>query len=121
MATALQKSEVAHGVEWGLLLGALAGVAGLILVEKFPPPGVTVQIDSWLYLALGFGGAVFGAIVSGLLAKGIPSHKLAAFERAISHGELLVMIDVPLMWVKATKDAITKHHPEARIGVTKPT
>ena len=121
MANTLQKSEVAHGIEWGLVLGAVAGIAGIVLVEKFPPPGLVVQVEPWLYLTLGIGGAVFGAIVSALLAKGIPSHKLAAFERAISHGQLLVMVDVPIKWVNETKDAITKHHPEARIGVTKPT
>jgi uncharacterized membrane protein YeaQ/YmgE (transglycosylase-associated protein family) len=117
-ANVLLRSEVAHGIEWGLGLGALAGLIGGWLVVNFPPPGVVVEVADWLYPVLGIGGAVFGGIVSALLAKGIPSHKLAAFERAISEGQLLVMVDVPKAWVNATKDSILKHHPEARIGVT---
>ena len=119
-ANVLQRSEVAHGIEWGIGLGALAGLIGAWLVVNFPPPGVVVQVSDWLYMVLGIGGAVFGGIVFALLAKGIPSHKLAGFERAIGQGQLLVMVDVPRPWVNATKASILKHHPEARIGVTQP-
>jgi hypothetical protein len=119
-ANVLQRSEVAHGIEWGIGLGALAGLIGAWLVVNFPPPGVVVQVSHWLYPVLGIGGAVFGGIVSALLAKGIPSHKLAAFQRAIGEGQLLVMVDVPKPWVDAIKASILKHHPEARIGVTQP-
>jgi len=120
-ANALQKSDVAIGLEWGVILGALAGLLGAYLVHSFPAAGAVVGQDvTLIYVLFGFLGAVFGAIVLGLIAKGIPNHALRGVRQAIDRGELLVMADVPQHRVPSVKSAIQAHHPEARIGVAKP-
>jgi len=119
-ANALQESEIAHGIEWGFGLGALAGIIGAWMVVSFPPPGVVLGSGWAPFLSLGAAGAVGGAVISAVLGKGIPSHKLRPFENAIDQGQLLALVDVPRQQVDATKEMITRHHPEASIGVTRP-
>ena len=120
-ANALQKTEVALGLEWGIVLGALAGLLGAYLVHRFPAAGAIGEQDVYLIYALfAFLGTVFGTIVVGLTAKGIPNHALRGVQQAIDRGELLVMVDVPKNDVAAVKASIQRHHPEARIGVARP-
>ena len=120
-ANALQKSDVALGLEWGLIMGAWAGLLGAYLVHSFPAAGAVVgQQVILIYVLFAFLGALFGAIVLGLIARGIPNHELRGVRQAIARGELLVMVDVPKHRVPFVKAAIQGHHPEARIGVANP-
>ena len=116
-ANILQKTELAHGLEWGTGLGGVAGLLGGILAVTFPPAGLV--IGGGALLAGTAAGAGFGALVSSLIASNEHNHKLDAFERGIEAGQLLLMVDVPRKQVKQIQDLITKHHPEAEIGVAK--
>lgn len=116
-ATLLQKSELTHGVEKGIALGGAAGLLGGMLVVAFPPAGLVVG-GAALLTAVTAGSAGFGALAMGLISKDIHSKKLAAFERDIEQGHVLLIVDVPKNEIEQWKRLITEHHPEAEIGVT---
>jgi hypothetical protein len=46
----------------------------------------------------------------------IPSVHLTEFTDALSHREILLMVDVPVWRVREIEEFIHKHHPEAAIG-----
>jgi hypothetical protein len=116
-ATLLQTSEFTHGIEKGIALGGAAGLLGGLLVVAFPPAGLVVG-GAALLTAVTAGGAGFGALAMGLISKDIHSKKLAAFERDIANGRILLIVDVPKEDVEQWKQLIIEHHPEAEIGVT---
>lgn len=113
----LQKSELAHGIEKGLAVGGAAGLLGGMLVMAFPPAGLVVG-GAALLTAVTAGSAGFGALAMGLISKDIHSKQLAAFERDIAQGHILLIVDVPKEDVEQWKQLIIRHHPEAEIGVT---
>jgi len=118
-ATTLQKSEFAHGIEAGMGLGGAAGLLGGLLAVTFPPAGLMLAGAAILAGAT-LAGAGFGALVSGLVAKDMPSHALEAFEEGIAEGKILLLVDVPRKRVDEFTAMVKKHHPEAEIGVTTP-
>jgi hypothetical protein len=113
-ASIIQKSEFASGIEKGIGLGGAAGLLGGILAVAFPPAGLVVGGQALLLMAAA--GAGFGGIVSGLVAKDIPNHKLKAYEEDLYHGRVLLLVDVPKREVDKWSDLIRQHHPEAEIG-----
>jgi hypothetical protein len=113
----LQRTELVHGLERGLALGGTAGLLGGMLVLAFPPAGLVVGGQA-LVAAVTAGGAGFGALVLGLISKDTHNKDLAAFESDISHGRILLMVDVPKEHVEQWKQLILEHHPEAEISVT---
>nr|VFJ88782.1 MAG: hypothetical protein BECKLFY1418A_GA0070994_100553 [Candidatus Kentron sp. LFY]VFJ89288.1 MAG: hypothetical protein BECKLFY1418B_GA0070995_101436 [Candidatus Kentron sp. LFY]VFK24869.1 MAG: hypothetical protein BECKLFY1418C_GA0070996_11982 [Candidatus Kentron sp. LFY] len=117
-ASFLQKSEFTHGIEEGLGVGGAAGLVGGLLAVTFPPAGLVLGGGALLASALA--GAGLGAVISGIVAKDIPSRKLSAFEDAINQGELLLLVDVPRRRVDELVKIIHKHHPEVEIGTTTP-
>ncbi len=116
-ASFLQKSEFNYGVELGLGVGGAAGLLGGLLAVTFPPAGLV--LGGGAILATTLAGAGAGAVVSALVARDIPNHKLNAFEHAIALGELLLLVDVPKSKVNAILELIKEHHPEVEIGITK--
>ena len=117
-ASALQKTELTHGIEKGIALGGAAGLLGGMLVVAFPPAGLVVG-GAALLAAVTAGGAGFGALAMGLISMDIHNKKLEAFERDIAAGHILLIVDVPKKDVEQWKQLIIEHHPEAEIGVTK--
>jgi hypothetical protein len=116
-ANLLQKTELTHGIEKGVALGGVAGLLGGLLVVTFPVTGLALG-GAALLTAVTAGGAGFGALAMGLISKDIHSTKLAAFERDIERGHILLMVDVPKQEVEHWKKLVIEHHPEAEIGVT---
>jgi hypothetical protein len=111
-----QRTELAHGIEWGLGLGGVAGLLGGVLAASFPPAGLVLgggALMAWTAV-----GAGVGAIVSALLGSQEHHHDLDKFQRAIAAGQLLLMIDVPRQQEEDVRSRILKHHREARIGAT---
>jgi hypothetical protein len=117
-ASALQKTELSHGLEMGIGVGGMAGMLGGLLAVTFPPAGVVLGGGA-LILASTLAGAGFGTIVSALIAGDIPNHELERFQTAIDIGEILLIVDIPTPAFDAIAALVKKHHPEAVIGVTK--
>jgi uncharacterized membrane protein YeaQ/YmgE (transglycosylase-associated protein family) len=110
-ANHLQKSDLIHGAQVGLALGALLGfILGAVVVT-------TMQTDSrWqivTVLGAGLVGALFGAWVASMVGSAVPNSRLKQFEAAIEEGRILVMADVPQHRVNEVREALHDRHPEA--------
>jgi len=119
-ASALQKTELAHGLEWGIGVGGVAGLLGGLLAVTFPPAGLVLAGQAIL-LSTTLAGASFGALVSALVAGDIPNHELEAFQDGIANGQVLLILDIPTPRLDEISDLIRSHHPEAMIGIMKAT
>lgn len=118
-ATALQKTELAHGLEWGLGLGGAAGLLGGLLAVTFPPAGLLLAGEAIL-LGTTLAGAGFGAVVSALVAGDIPNQELEHFQDRIALGEILLLLDVPTSHLDKIINLIKSHHPEVNISILNP-
>lgn len=114
----LQKTDIVHGAELGMIIGAAAGVIGGAVAVIFPPGGITLQLGVILLAAIV--GALFGTWVSSMAASAIPNSRLVPFEDAIQNGQVLMMVDVPLHKVAATRELVESRHPEASSGGVEP-
>jgi hypothetical protein len=117
-ASLLQKSEFAHGIEAGLGIGGVAGLLGGLLAVAFPPAGLILGGQAILGMLVA--GASLGAVVSGLVAKDMPSHELESFETAIIQGKILLMVDVPKLEVDHWIELIREHYPQAEVSIAQP-
>ncbi len=113
-ASVWQRTELAHGIDWGIGLGGVAGLLGGLLAVAFPPAGIV--IGGGALLAGTAAGAGFGALITSLLGSQEHNHQLDAFQRAFSEGKLLLMVDVPRQRLGEVRNTILRHHPEAEIG-----
>jgi hypothetical protein len=113
-----QKTEMAHGLELGVGLGGMAGLLGGVLAVAFPPAGLI--LGGGALIATTVAGAGVGGVVSALMASHDHNHSLDSFQRAIERGEILLLVDVPKNRVDEIKALILQHHPEASIGIAKP-
>ncbi len=111
-ASFLQKSDIAHGAQLGLMVGGVGGtVVGMFLVTvpllgSAPLPLVAVLLAA-------AGGALFGAWVSSMIAFSTPNSRLLAFGKDFDQGHVLMMIDVPAGRVEEIQARISGRHPDA--------
>jgi hypothetical protein len=117
-ASFVQKTDLVHGLESGMVIGAGAGLLGGILLVLFPPEGLRLGV--FAILATGIGGAMFGAWASGMVAAAIPNSRLKAFQPGIDSGQVLLMIDVPLRKVRQVEELIEQRHPSVRFAGQEP-
>lgn len=91
--TLVQKSDLVHGLETGLVIGgatgALAGIAALTLTTSGTALGGDVVLASAL------AGALIGTWISGMIAGDVPNSRLKTFRSAIEEGRILTLADVP--------------------------
>ena len=110
-ANHLQKSDLVHGAQVGLALGALLGfILGGVLVMTL------VTDNRWqIVTVLGAGliGALFGAWVASMVGVAVPNSRLRQFTLAIDEGKLLLMADVPEHRVDEIRRLLNAQHPEA--------
>ena len=66
-ATVMQKTDIVHGAQTGLAIGAIVGAAAGFLLVMFPPEGMTLKLMAVLAVALG--GALFGMWASSMVAS----------------------------------------------------
>jgi hypothetical protein len=118
-ASVLQKTDVVHGAEMGLIIGGVAGTLGGILVVLMPPAGVSLKLVTILITALA--GALFGVWVSSMVGTQVPNSRLKAFHADIERGKVLMMIDVPFGRFAAINERVAQRHPEAVSGGVEPT
>jgi uncharacterized membrane protein YeaQ/YmgE (transglycosylase-associated protein family) len=110
-ANHLQKSDLVHGAQVGLALGALLGfILGGVLVMTM------ITDDRWqivTVLGAGIVGALFGAWVASMVGVAVPNSRLRQFSQAIAEGRLLLMADVPEHRVDEVRQLLNVQHPEA--------
>jgi hypothetical protein len=110
-ANVLQKTDLVHGAQVGLLLGALLGcIVGGAVVWYFPVAGIWQTVT---VLGATIIGALFGVWVSSMVASAIPNSRLQQFEPMIEEGNILVMVDVPEHRTEEIKSLLRDRHPEA--------
>lgn len=118
-ANLLQKTDIVHGAELGLIIGAIGGAALGVIMVFSPPEGMTLQLVTVLIASLI--GALLGAWVSSLVASAVPNSKLLIFAKNIEEGKILMMVDVPARKVEQIRQLVEKRHPEAASGGVEPT
>ena len=111
-----QRTELAHGLEWGTGIGATAGLLGGLLTVAFPPGGLILGGGALLIGAAA--GAGLGAAILGLMKGHEHNHQLDDYKHEIEQGEILLMVDLPKHDVERISDSILKHHPQAHIKVS---
>jgi hypothetical protein len=115
-ASALQQTELAHGLGVGAGVGGVAGMLAGLLAVVFPPAGVVLGGGA-VILATTLAGASFGTLLSGLIARDIPNHELDHFQDAILNGSILLLLDIATKRIDEITKLIQKTHPEAHIGI----
>jgi hypothetical protein len=111
-AGVLQKTDLVHGAQVGLVVGGLLGCAGglWLLFSGLP-------VERWqagTVLGATVAGALLGAWVSSMVGSGIPNSRLRHFEAQIDAGRILLMVDVPERNVEKIKAVLSERHPEAQ-------
>jgi hypothetical protein len=118
-ASALQKTDLAHAAQTGMVLGGMLGMlagAVLLLFPIFDTPATP-----GLLLATALVGAVFGAWTASLAGLAVPNSRLARFQEAIEGGRLLLMVDVPFGRVAELSELVRTRHPHVLSGGLEPT
>jgi len=118
-ASVLQKTDLVHGAQLGVVIGAAAGLIGGLLVVFFPPEGIVVQ---WVAVLIGgIAGSLLGSWISSMAASAVPNTKLNAFHPQIERGRVLMMVDVPMRRASEISQLVAARHPEAVSGGFEPT
>ena len=118
-ANVLQKTDLVHGGQVGLVIGATGGVLLGLFVLLSPPDGTSITYA--IILATALGGASFGAWVGSLTGAGVPNSRLRTFDTAMNSGNVLMMADVPFTRVAEIQELVHRCHPEASGGALEPT
>lgn len=106
-----QKSDVVpamlRAIPAGGATGILCGLAALALSPELVVAGGAVL------LATSLAGVGLGVYLGGMVGLSVGNTRLKAFQEAIEHGELLVLVDVPRARVEEVTERIRKAYPTA--------
>ena len=117
-AGVLQKTDVIHGLQRGVVVGAFTGLVIGMLLALFPLEGS--RLATLAILGTTVGGALFGCWVSGMVAAAIPNSRLKAYQADIERGRVLLIVDLPYRRVREVEEMIALRHPEIRFGGEEP-
>jgi hypothetical protein len=117
-ANVLQKTDLVHGAELGLIVGGAAGLIVGAIIVLVPLEGVELRLV--MVLIMGLGGALFGLWVSSMVAASVPNTKLLGFAKDIEEGKYLMMVDVPFRRVEEIQSLLQARHPEDKSGGVEP-
>lgn len=110
-ASLLQKSDLVHGAQSGMLIGAGLGCAtGIaIAIASNRADGLPLVI----VLVATIVGALLGAWVASMIGSSIPNSRLKPYQRALEQGKILLLVDVPHHRVDEVRERLNSTHPEA--------
>ena len=109
-ATERQKNDTAFQIEqflWKVNLIIFAAALFTFAVSLVAGQWFWVGLSLVMMLITFFGGKFF--------VEAVPHDHLTEFTSALAHGEILLMIDVPLYRVTEVVDYVEHLHPEARL------
>lgn len=110
-STLRQTNDAAGHLEaflWNANLVSFALALGILLVML-----VTTGWSLWL---LAPAALMVTNFLAGLWFTRLPNTHLGEFRDAMSHGEILLMVDVPEKQVAEIEEHVHHHHPEAAVG-----
>jgi len=111
IASLLQKSDLIHGWQVGLISGGLTGVVLGTVLYSIPEFGDF--FGQAIITVCALIGAFLGTWFAGLIAISAPNTQLKRFEPALERGEVLLMVDVAKDKVEEITNMITSHHSDA--------
>ncbi|MCK5263124.1 MAG: hypothetical protein KAJ92_05525 [Gammaproteobacteria bacterium] len=109
-ATERQKNDTAFHVEQFLWKVNLIIFAAALIVFV-----ASVIASEWLWSGLSMVTMLTTFFGGKLFIERVPHDHLTEFTSALAHGEILLMVDVPLYRVTDTVDYVEHLHPEARL------
>ena len=118
-ASLLEKTDFLRGLELGVTAGGITGLLAGLIAVSLPAAGVVLGGSAILYS--GLAGAGLGAWIAGLVGLDFPDQRLLSFEKAITAGAILLLVDVPDARIQEIEDLVLRHHPEADFGGCAPT
>jgi hypothetical protein len=119
VASALHTSDFVRSAQIGMILGAVVGALGGVLVMAFYP--LVGDEPQWgVAAALALAGALFGAWTSSMIGISTPSKRLQRFADEIEKGKILLMVDVNMWRVEEIEARLSRLHPEAHLEGTEP-
>lgn len=110
-ANLVQRTDLIHGAETGVMIGACSGLIAGSLFMIFPPKEIGLSI--MILLVSTIFGAILGSWAHARTSSDIPNSKLLRFRERVEAGQVLLMLDVPLSRVKEIEVMISKDHPQA--------
>lgn len=114
----LQKTDLVHGAQLGVVIGGIVGLGAGVFLTLFPVDGVSLRTAAILLVALG--GALFGGWASGMNAAAVPNSRLQPFAERIAQGQVLLIVDVPVGRMREIEDMIAQRHPDISFGGSEP-
>ena len=113
-----QKSDLLHGLQLGLPVGALTGlVVGILaIVFGWIAPGYEAKS----ILATVLAGVFVGTWAASMIAVNVPNTRHRAFESDLRQGHILFIVDIPVLRVDEITELVTRHHPEADMRGVEP-
>lgn len=108
-ATLFQRTDLVHGTEVGIGIGAVSGVLACALMLVVPLAKVETQVMA--FALCGFGGALLGAWMAARAATAIPNSHLEQYISAINQGQVLLMLDLPPGRSREIREMIARQYP----------
>jgi hypothetical protein len=110
-ATERQKNDIAFHVEQILLKTniLLFSVALIILVAS-------LVMTAWLFAVCAFAVMIITYFAGQQFITRIPDDHLTEFADALSRGEVLLMVDIPIHRLLEVERFVHRHHPDAVSG-----
>ena len=114
-ANLFQRTDLIHGTEVGIFIGAVSGLLACALMLVMPLARFETQVIS--FALCGLGGAVLGAWMAARAATAIPNSHLERYVEGINQGQVLLMLDLPAGRSRAIREMIYRSYPpKDRIG-----
>lgn len=108
--TSRQRRDLGHYLEWVAWSGNL-GLFGLALLGFI----ITLVLGEHLW-AMTLFIIMAATFIGGFLFTRLPDVGLHAFEDAMAHGEIVLMVDVKRDQIMKVEKLIQQKHPEAAVG-----
>lgn len=109
-ATERQKNDTAFHIEQFVWKANLLVFAAALIVLI-----VSVVASEWFWSGLSLAMMLITFFAGKFFVERIPSDHLTEFTDALAHGEILLMVDVPIYRVTEIARFVEHHHPETRL------
>lgn len=107
-ASFLLKTDIIHGAESGMTVGAVLGAGlGFVLVYYF-----NLASQAAVVLGMAVCGLLFGGWAASMVAAALPNTRLKPFYPQLGKGKVLMIADIPARRVEEIERLLEQRHPE---------